>query len=323
MKVLTYDLENNVLKLVTSSLESCEKLTIAFSPLDIYHIPIGLKEPKGTIDDIKSYVTRLDEIIGGTIEPNPLDQEIINFEELEHKFKINFEVWEKHKNDTTDGWDYNMTYKSRNYDQTIKLHIVTGWGKLMLIKNESKYFATYFQCPNKKFGCYYQSSKKHDIEKHVKICKDPNVLRETPHCKQKEFGKDLHPINDMIKLGVITDEPKMDTFIFYDIESLCVKDEKTVGKSEILSTHQLLSIAANAYINGQHETRSWVIEDSTPESQEQIVDKFLDFVFDIDRRRIISSAVLHAQTLLDTKIEKEKSKLEEDAQRLNIGMFNT
>ena len=50
------------LRLLTKSVTECTSLSIALSPLDIWTPPKCLKKPKGPIDSLKSYVTRLDEV---------------------------------------------------------------------------------------------------------------------------------------------------------------------------------------------------------------------------------------------------------------------
>ena len=224
----------SILYLVTSSKTECLKLILAFSPLDIYYIPSALKKPKGAVDILTSYVTRLDEILGGCIEPDPLDCDEPIMVEIENKFKINIEIWEKTEL-PGDIFHYFRSYKGNKYEQTLKFHLVDGWDKLIFIRDENKYFSTFFQCPNKKFKCFYSTGHKPNYERHIKICQDPKILRETPVCSQKEFGLNLHPMSALKKMNIIQSEPKMTTFVFYDIESLCIKDERQVGKSEILS----------------------------------------------------------------------------------------
>ena len=97
---------------------------------------------------------------------------------------------------------------------------------------------------------------KNHFERHKKICEDPKVLREKLHCKQLEFGPRFHPINTL--KNYLTSEPEMKSFIFYDIESLVKRNTAQFGQTEILSDHHILSIAANAFIDGTHQTKSWV-----------------------------------------------------------------
>ena len=122
--------------------------------------------------------------------------------------------------------------------------------------DEKKYFATLYVCPNIRFNCIYKTNSKYNFERHKKICEDPKVLREKLHCKQLEFGPRFHPINAL--KDYLASEPEMKSFIFYDIESLVKRNTAQFGQTEILSDHHILSIAANAFIDGAHQTKSWV-----------------------------------------------------------------
>ena len=221
-------IDGHKLQLVTSDKTKCSKLMFVLSPLDIYKIPRELKKPKGAIDDEKSYVTTLGEVLGADISPDPLDAGEIKYDELEEKYSFNFEIWTKTKQKADDHYKFISLYKSSRYDVTYRFHMVSEWQKLIYIRDENKYFQTFYKCPNHHFRCFYKTSQKSDIDKHVAICKDPKILRETPVCTQKEFGPKLHPINDLIKLGVINEEPKMNSFVLYDIESICTKENYQV-----------------------------------------------------------------------------------------------
>ena len=48
----------------------------------------------------------------------------------------------------------------------------------------------------------------------------------------------------------------------------------------ILSHHKLVSIAANSFINGVHNSEVWVVKDDTIEAEIQIVENFLDLCFE-------------------------------------------
>ena len=99
----------------------------------------------------------------------------------------------------------------------------------------------------------------------------------------------------------------MDFFVFFDIESLCVKDWKVVGKSEILQTHKLLSLSANAYLHGTHITKTWVVENDSDEAEQKIVAKFLDFLFDIEKRIIPNAQVEDSLDFLTFEYEELKA----------------
>ena len=64
----------------------------------------------------------------------------------------------------------------------------------------------------------------------------------------------------------------------YDIESTLKPCDVAISdKQQIQNDHQLLSIAANSYINGEHTERVWVISETTENARMQIVKDFLLF----------------------------------------------
>lgn len=67
----------------------------------------------------------------------------------------------------------------------------------------------------------------------------------------------------------------------FDIEStLLPSDEIISDKQRIKDNHQLLSIAANSFINGQHTQKVWVISETTENARMDIVKQFLMFCND-------------------------------------------
>ena len=65
--------------------------------------------------------------------------------------------------------------------------------------------------------------------------------------------------------------------IIYDIESILVPIEKTVGKQTLKNQHHLLSIGAVAYINGNYFSFFEAISDMTKGAKMNIVRDFLSF----------------------------------------------
>ena len=61
-EILVTNCERAQIRLVTKSATECSSLTLVTSPLDIWTPPKCLKKPKGAVDSLKSYVTRLDEV---------------------------------------------------------------------------------------------------------------------------------------------------------------------------------------------------------------------------------------------------------------------
>lgn len=66
----------------------------------------------------------------------------------------------------------------------------------------------------------------------------------------------------------------------FDIECLLVPVNKHRSKQKIISSHHLLSIAAVSFINKRYEQHFNVIEDMSQEAEEDIVEKFVDFIIE-------------------------------------------
>jgi len=300
-----------VMSLTSESDDKCKTLRIAESPFDLFYIPVSLNKTGGKRCDMSSYITRLDQILGGTITPDPLnDVSNPDFRTIEETYSINIQVWEKTLvNEKHCRFDYKMIFSGSRYKRILKFHAVRGWGQLIYIHDEDKYFNTLYQCPNSHYKCYYKASQKHDFDKHVKVCQDPAILREHPMCTQKEFSNQLHPINNLKMLGVLDKEPVMTDHVFFDCESLTIPEPKLFGQTEILQTHKLLSIAVNSHLDGKHETVSWVVKDDSDKAELSLVDKFITFLLKCEYRKKKSKDIVMAEDKLDDLISTEEDKL--------------
>ena len=300
-----------VMSLTSESDGKCKTLRIAESPFDLFYVPVSLNKTGGKRCDISSYITRLDQILGGTISPDPLtDVEIPDLRTIEDTYNINIQVWEKIPvNEKNCQFDYKMIYSGSRYTQQLKFHAVCGWGQLLFIHDEDKYFNTLYQCPNSHYKCYYKATNKHNFDKHVKVCQDPAIMREDPICTQKEFNQKLHPINNLINLGVLDKEPVMTDHVFFDCESLTIPEPKRFGQTEILQTHKLLSIACNSYLDDKHDTVSWVVADDSDKAELSLVDKFITFLLKCEYRKKKSKDIVMAEDKLDDLISTEENKL--------------
>ena len=297
--------------LVSSNPKKCEDLTIAEGPLDIYEIPQALKKLGGGKSDLRSYVTRLDTVLGYEISPCPISEvDQPDLPKIEDDYEVNIEVWQKHPLDNKhDRYDYKLMYGGRRYKKTVQFHYVDGWGKLLYILNADKYFSTLYQCPNTHYNCFYGTAKKSDYDRHVKSCQDPAVLRENPICIQKEFSSNMHPINDLIELGLLEKEPILEDHLFYDIESIILPETRSMAQSEILQTHKLLSIAVNSFLDGTHETMVWVVENDSVEAEVALVDKFVSHLLMCEYKRKTLKVVIEAKNKLNELKEADQEKL--------------
>ena len=313
-KIVLSNIENNLqfdIKLLTKSKKDISNLAIVTSHFDLHYIPDGLKISGKTKNNKDAYLTCLGKILGKNLSSNPLADPNINYFEVEKKFEINLEIWSKsHQKNKIDRFRYKRIYKGSKFEKTYKFHYVKTWKKIILITNEQLYFKSFFQCPNSHFKCFYVCNKKYNFDRHVAQCIDPKILRDNPECTQTVYGKNFHPLASLINENIIETEPIMQNFLFYDIESLVSKSPETRGKTEILATHNLLSISATAFLNGCITTKTWVIKDSTPKSELEIVEKFLDFVFWAEDIMEPDKNVFRAIEKIDVLIDYERERLE-------------
>ena len=272
------DLENTLV-ISTQSRDKCKNLMVLTRLEDACYIPKGLK-----ING--KFVDRLDKIVGGLINPCPLNLHaedpsnfIFTISEWEKKLNSHFYVYEK-KRQNSRNQSWNRIYGgNNNYPNAYKFHFFAPFSKLVQIVDEKQYFSGQYKCPNISFKCHYEANNMASFLRHVKCCKDPQILRDNPVVKQVEYGKYFHPINNLISSGLLDCEPDIRDFIFFDIETIVKRTYSCSKSTEVISTHHLLSIAANAFINGTHVQDCWVIKESTFEAELEIVRKFLDFIY--------------------------------------------
>ena len=127
--------------------------------------------------------------------------------------------------------------------------------------------------------------------------------------KYVEYGRNFHPIKMLVDAEYLECEPNLHDFIFFDIETLVLPKCEMRKSTQIVSTHKLLSIGANAFIDGKHEQKCWVIKDSTHDSELKIVSEFLNYILEANENRTKDAKVLNARAKIDHDIEKEIEEL--------------
>ena len=178
-----------------------------------------------------------------------------------------------------------------------------------MVKNEKKYFATFYACPNTHFGCFYEFGNKHNLENHLAVCVDPKILRETTQSKSIEYSQVYNQIDNLIARGVLSKSPSYRNHIVYDVESLMTPLDRCTKNTESLFQHRLVSVACNGYINGEHESKCWVVNDDSDREQKRIVGEFLEYVLEQ------AELVEHGAELL-TAIEKHGDCIETEENKL-------
>ena len=123
--------------LVTDKKEVCKKLKIVEHIIELHPVPKCLIKNNRS-SGLDKYVHRLDAIIGGQINPDPLNETEDEWDprEIETKHAINLEIWEKvvgaeHENTS----DFRKIFGGTRFDRTIKLHFNQQTGVLLHIFN--------------------------------------------------------------------------------------------------------------------------------------------------------------------------------------------
>ena len=184
-------------------------------------------------------------------------------------------------------------------------------GLLYQIHDTKKYFSTYFTCPNRTFGCYFQFGDRQDLERHLLICVDPKILREQSESDAIEYGRCFNMLDNLLKRRVLSNTPKYDNHICYDVESLMKPLESGTAHTDHLFEHRLVSVAANAYINNVHTTKCWVVNDDSADEQKRIVNEFLVFVLEQEEMVEHDAELVDTIATYETNVEHEQAKLQE------------
>ena len=292
--------------------------TVFTDPLKFFYTPDGLSFNG-------SFLTRLDEILNHlnnqklgksrkrrkvdayVIEPCPFKSG--DFASIEEKFNASINIYSKCKNDDQNEYLYS-TLRIGQIDQkyNIDLHYQKESGSFVMIHNKEKYFQNLLKCPNA--GCRFSFSKRNKYLRHLKFC--TNILSRTKiKVKQHEVCNSSELFNKARKYGLIRSNPACDNFIFYDIESALPKSNIKTAKSKVLSTHHIISLAVNAYVNGMHKSKVWTVKDSSEGAQIELLDKFIDFIYDVKK-----------EISIDIKLRNDIKKLTELSKCLAIRDFD-
>ena len=255
-------------------------------PLLFYYVPDGLKFDGKYLTDFESVFKFLIEscndfasanknYVGRNFNPCPLERNL--FDEIEDLFNISINIYSKTQTENSKRYFFkNLRLGKLNTKTTVNFHKHNETEQLIFITNPDVYFQNHFQCENE--NCRFTFSKYKEFLRHKAYCS--NILGVTQiEVKQKEIRNRSILLDKARKLKVIPANLRNEDFIFFDIESALPKSQKIMPKSKVLSTHKLISIAANSYVGGSHECRVWTVADSSHEAQVQLVENFVNFCY--------------------------------------------
>ena len=264
-------------------------------PNSFFYLPEGLK-----VDG--QFITRFDQMLNFyqfvsektnkkrikfDLEPCPL--KIGKFSQLEEKYNVSISIFLKTKNDQTNTYNYETKRLGNCFiDNVLNLHIQEETKTYFLIVDSGLYFQNYHVCPNRSEGCLITFSKPAQMKKHILSCKSVKELQQNPEIIQKELKNTNFLLRKAKSAGILLNDTENKNFVFFDIECVLPISDYSTPKMRILNTHKLVSIAANSFINNEHETQSWVVSDNSKESEIKIVDNFLEFCFQAKEKMKIS-----------------------------------
>ena len=224
--------------------------------------------------------------------------------ELESEFNVNLEIWTRKENGGKSR-DYEILFNGDfEHQKDVKFHYDFWREKYFVIKNEKLYFSEYQVCKHREEGCLYSFSSKAKLLIHEKNC----LLEPKIDIVQKNFGSYDTLIDKVIERGYLGVCPKNENFLIFDCESILKRETESFGKTVILNTHKLLSIAVNSYQNGSHEQKCFVVKDSSHESQIEICKNFLEFCFEKAKKMKIDPDIERFLDIIDMRLRNFSGK---------------
>ena len=213
---------------------------LCFDLSELFWVPKCIDKRLNTVIDIlsKSGLSMNDEDIVYFGQNKLKYHDIIT---LETNYKICFRIWSKSQKTQRNGYDFDLfSIGNTEYKKEIYLHYQEESDSFFLIEKPEKYFAQYFPCKNRPSGCFFTFRTKKLKEEHELLCGSEKL-----EIRQTEFGPSHTLIEKAESNGLI---PKLNfnrDFIFFDIESTLPKSNISTMKTRVLSTHEIVSIAAN------------------------------------------------------------------------------
>ena len=290
---------------------------VYMKPALFYYLPEGILEQNeliSTLDKLVAYINETNArknffLKKPRISPTSLNQ--LNICEIEKTYNLCINIHTKSRTPISCRWTYGqMRVSIKKSGRIVNLFYQKETKELIFIRDFKKFTKNIYYCHNADNGCRFTFSKKTEYDAHEKSCKTVNQIREQPKIVQREFKNFDCLIQKAIKHGLISKYPTNENFVFYDVECTLTASNLSTRKNIVLSTHKLVSIAANSFINGVHKSKVWVIENDDEKSQLDLVQNFVDFCFDAK-----------SQVPINDEVRSALSSLREMQQNLRINDF--
>ena len=221
-----------------------QKQRIIFNKVDLFDLPASIKSKPRiyTMANIlsKSGVVLTQEQMTSFANAAYFEQ----FYEIEALFNVRLQVWSMSFDSSKNLHQYKHLYRgNRKNKQTILLHHQRETNLFLLIEDSKRYFAHYFPCKNKEKGCHY-TFRTAALRTHHEIrCGEENMK-----IIQTEFAQANKLLDKAVNQSIVERLDSKKDFLFFDIESVLPPSNVQTAKSRVLSSHTLVSIAANRFL---------------------------------------------------------------------------
>jgi hypothetical protein len=221
-------------------------------------------------------------------------------------FHVCFQVWTKkliRDKDTFKNLYFgNLKFKSNS----IICHYQAETCSIFFVSDKNKYMSNFLYCKNKIFGCQFQFDRREKVLKHERSCKTVKEAQKNPEINQIAFGSATNACELAVEHKFIKENTKNSNFIFYDCETIMKSDNTIVGNSIKRYTHELISIGANSFINGVHSQRIWIVENSTLQAQDYIVNEFVKFCLSESSRMVLDPQIKLSISIISERLESNE-----------------
>ena len=214
------------------------KPRIFFEVFELYSIPKGIKRKLTYINDILTAMNfSSPDWDKEEWEGEQFDMETIFL--LENILRIRLQVWTKKFCVREQRFLYFKYYSGNQASsKTCTLHFQEESETFFMVDDVDLYFEKYHMCSRPQ--CFYTFKSKQLLEAHEKLC-----LPDTVKIVQEEYGPSSKLVRRAEESNLIPKCKENRNFIFYDIESVLQSSTVQTEKTEVLSTHKLVSIAVN------------------------------------------------------------------------------
>ena len=215
-----------------------DKKSIIFDKFHMYPIPKGINHRHIYVTDFVAAAGLTDR----HWDPKEWKDQLLDLESvdfLEQLFGISIQIWEREYSQTKGQDNYSLYYLGSVFSaEEYFLHLQAQTGLLLFIDDPDKYFSKYFICTNE--NCFFQFRSQQKLDQHSQLCG-----QETTRIVQEELGLSGKLVKKAEDHGLIPKLGYNRNFLFFDIESTLPRSTVCTQRTKVMTTHELVSIAAN------------------------------------------------------------------------------